>query len=435
MFVGNLVSGLMDLELVLTRAEAGAPHPSVTRSSAVLLAGTTHDDELLVHEGIILEQFQSPYSIRFTSRSAPGEGEDLTVVATIIHSILIGLDTVAKITVPVGPTTAAPKPQPRAASTRRPVARPAAAAAALDGPPAPAPSQPPAGGSVVAAAGAPAVEVQPRDAGADGQGLGAGPSWGSQGVQEVQAAGQPPVGLTRSGTGGLSGVRKPTGKPKGGSMKGSAQALKQGRVLQRPTVAADGPPAIPAGAAVGVQAGPQAGPQAGSSCWPMFQGYVASQKEKAAQGAVLGDRLGSQPPQGLRPRAPYEIAPGSVFSSFDIVADEGNGAGPSTGVGEPQREMPGTQAVDDCDGGLGTADVPARSTLEAAPVPAGEQGGLDGAQKAQPKKRKLCRIDVQLVEPTRPRLSPNQVRVDAVNLYLWMQHFNAPKPATAYVVH
>lgn len=71
------------------------------RSYAKLIAGSLHDDCLLLHEPLVLEQFPSPYTARFATRSSlPADSAAVHVVASVILDRLIGLDITRKVTVP-----------------------------------------------------------------------------------------------------------------------------------------------------------------------------------------------------------------------------------------------------------------------------------------------------------------------------------------------
>ena len=98
-FSGRLAGGKLELELTLTR-DSSTVNPKC-RSYAKLIAGSIHDDCLLLHEPLVLEQFPSPYTAKFATRSPlPADSAAVHVVASVILDRLIGLDITKKVTVP-----------------------------------------------------------------------------------------------------------------------------------------------------------------------------------------------------------------------------------------------------------------------------------------------------------------------------------------------
>ena len=89
---------LTSLTITLTRIEeeqSCQPRYSPCR----LVAGTVHDDALIVSEGLVLERFPSPLIISFRTVTAC-TADRLIVVATVIHERLIGLDLTQRLCIP-----------------------------------------------------------------------------------------------------------------------------------------------------------------------------------------------------------------------------------------------------------------------------------------------------------------------------------------------
>ena len=98
-FSGRLAGGRLELELTLAR-DSTTVNPKC-RSYAKLIAGSLHDDCLLLHEPLLLEQFPSPYTAKFATRSSlPADSAAVHVVASVILDRLIGLDITKKVSVP-----------------------------------------------------------------------------------------------------------------------------------------------------------------------------------------------------------------------------------------------------------------------------------------------------------------------------------------------
>ena len=96
---GRLAGGRLEFEVTLTRDSS--PASANCRSYAKLIAGSLHDDCLLLHEPVVLEHFPSPYTVKLATRSsAPPDAPALNIVASVILDQLIGLDVTKKVTVP-----------------------------------------------------------------------------------------------------------------------------------------------------------------------------------------------------------------------------------------------------------------------------------------------------------------------------------------------
>ena len=54
-----------------------------------------------VHEALVLETFPSPLVLRLTASLPPPGQASLSVVATVIHSRLVGVDATRRLTIPV----------------------------------------------------------------------------------------------------------------------------------------------------------------------------------------------------------------------------------------------------------------------------------------------------------------------------------------------
>lgn len=82
-------------------ARQGPSSSPANRSYAKLIAGSMHDDSLLLQESLVLESFPSPYSVKFTTKEPlPADASALHVVASVILDKLLGLDVTKKVTVP-----------------------------------------------------------------------------------------------------------------------------------------------------------------------------------------------------------------------------------------------------------------------------------------------------------------------------------------------
>lgn len=66
-------SGKLSLEVTLTRQDGTAQQGNTTRAHMML--GTTHDDALLLHEGLVLERFPSPYTWHSCCDISAAKGE------------------------------------------------------------------------------------------------------------------------------------------------------------------------------------------------------------------------------------------------------------------------------------------------------------------------------------------------------------------------
>ena len=82
-------------------ARQGPSSSPANKSYAKLIAGSMHDDSLLLHESLVLESFPSPYCVKFTTKEPlPADASALHVVASVILDKLLGLDVTKKVTVP-----------------------------------------------------------------------------------------------------------------------------------------------------------------------------------------------------------------------------------------------------------------------------------------------------------------------------------------------
>ena len=96
---GRIAGGRLEFECTLTRDSSPVNHKC--RSYAKLIAGSLHDDCLLLHEPLVLEQFPSPYTAKFATK-APllADSAAVHVVASVILDRLTGLDVTKQVTVP-----------------------------------------------------------------------------------------------------------------------------------------------------------------------------------------------------------------------------------------------------------------------------------------------------------------------------------------------
>jgi len=80
--------GTVDIEVCVRRTseEDGAAAAS-QRSFYRLLAGTPHDNVLLLHETLVLEQFPSPLTFRSTVQKLQGEYPEPILPSVASHSI------------------------------------------------------------------------------------------------------------------------------------------------------------------------------------------------------------------------------------------------------------------------------------------------------------------------------------------------------------
>jgi len=96
---GRIAGGNLELEITLTRE--GTPSGSQSRTFAKLMAGSLHDDCLLLHESLVLEHFPSPYTVKFVTKNpVPADVQAVQVVASVILDKLIGLDVTKVSTIP-----------------------------------------------------------------------------------------------------------------------------------------------------------------------------------------------------------------------------------------------------------------------------------------------------------------------------------------------
>lgn len=87
------------MEVTVTRH--GPSSSSNTQSYAKLIAGSMHDNSLLLHESLVLERFPSPYSVRCTTKEPlQPDAPALHVIASVILTNLMGLDVTKKVTIP-----------------------------------------------------------------------------------------------------------------------------------------------------------------------------------------------------------------------------------------------------------------------------------------------------------------------------------------------
>ena len=96
---GRIAGGNLELEITLTREST--PSGSQSRTFAKLMAGSLHDDCLLLHESLVLEHFPSPYTVKFVTKNpVPADVQAVRVVASVILDRLIGLDVNKMSTIP-----------------------------------------------------------------------------------------------------------------------------------------------------------------------------------------------------------------------------------------------------------------------------------------------------------------------------------------------
>ena len=76
-------NGRLSVEATLSRTEETVQPGNCTQAHLVL--GTTHNDELLMHEGLALEQFPSPYTWRCTCDLTNAKGELQPHVVICLH--------------------------------------------------------------------------------------------------------------------------------------------------------------------------------------------------------------------------------------------------------------------------------------------------------------------------------------------------------------
>ncbi len=96
---GRITGGNLELEITLTREST--PSGSQSRTFAKLMAGSLHDDCLLLHESLVLEHFPSPYTVKFVTKNpVPADVQAVRVVASVILDKLIGLDVTKMSTIP-----------------------------------------------------------------------------------------------------------------------------------------------------------------------------------------------------------------------------------------------------------------------------------------------------------------------------------------------
>ncbi|DBB06327.1 TPA: Sec63 [Trebouxia sp. C0004] len=95
----RIAGGKLELEITLTRESTSSG--SQSRTFAKLIAGSLHDDCLLLHESLVVEHFPSPYTVKFATRNpVPADVQAVRVVASVILDKLIGLDVTKVVTIP-----------------------------------------------------------------------------------------------------------------------------------------------------------------------------------------------------------------------------------------------------------------------------------------------------------------------------------------------
>ena len=96
---GRIAGGHLELEMTLTREST--PSGSQSGTFAKLIAGSLHDDCLLLQESLVLEHFPSPYTVKFVTKNpVPADVQAVRVVASVILDKLIGLDVTKVVTIP-----------------------------------------------------------------------------------------------------------------------------------------------------------------------------------------------------------------------------------------------------------------------------------------------------------------------------------------------
>ncbi|KAK9833183.1 hypothetical protein WJX74_009492 [Apatococcus lobatus] len=95
--LGRLHHSRVEMELVVERL-AAAPHIG-KQSHAKLIVGCVNDDRILLYEHIVLENFPSPYKVKFiTEKQAPQAA--LEIVACIMLDRQVGMDTSLRLVIP-----------------------------------------------------------------------------------------------------------------------------------------------------------------------------------------------------------------------------------------------------------------------------------------------------------------------------------------------
>ncbi|KAA6419380.1 MAG: putative ATP-dependent DNA helicase HFM1-like [Trebouxia sp. A1-2] len=95
----RIAGGHLELEMTLTREST--PSGSQSGTFAKLIAGSLHDDCLLLQESLVLEHFPSPYTVKFVTKNpVPADVQAVRVVASVILDKLIGLDVTKVVTIP-----------------------------------------------------------------------------------------------------------------------------------------------------------------------------------------------------------------------------------------------------------------------------------------------------------------------------------------------
>ena len=90
--------GTIEAALTLTRQEGTGA--ASARSYARLLAGTLHDDQLLVNESLVLEHFSSPYTVKMEVNVAGSCSSAHRLVASVVHDWLVGKDVTSSLVLP-----------------------------------------------------------------------------------------------------------------------------------------------------------------------------------------------------------------------------------------------------------------------------------------------------------------------------------------------
>ncbi|GMH32639.1 hypothetical protein BSKO_00473 [Bryopsis sp. KO-2023] len=85
-------------EVSLARLTDGGV-PGAT-NHAWLIAGTTHDDKLLLNERIFIEKFPSPYKVKAVAELPSENNTPLNIVASLIHEDVVGVDVTKKLVLP-----------------------------------------------------------------------------------------------------------------------------------------------------------------------------------------------------------------------------------------------------------------------------------------------------------------------------------------------
>ena len=101
---GHVKGGRLELEVTVARQNlSGRPASplSTSRTYAKLIAGSMHDNSLLLHESLVLETFPSPYTVTCITKDAlPANCRAHDVVASVILDKLLGFDITKTMVVP-----------------------------------------------------------------------------------------------------------------------------------------------------------------------------------------------------------------------------------------------------------------------------------------------------------------------------------------------